>query len=112
VELRGRHHPLVFLLLLQVHPWAAMQPRPTTRWRRFPGVSARYVYAALGHRLHAAASRTLLGNINGLNISVGYLGCWCCPWSAAASTRARPILAIIIGCCRTSAAYLDRYFRG
>ncbi|MDA3834491.1 MAG: hypothetical protein PF495_13985 [Spirochaetales bacterium] len=42
------------------------------------GVSARFVYAAAWAIAFMAAgvAGTLLGNINGLNISVGYLWCW------------------------------------
>ncbi len=82
------------------------------------GVSARFVYAtAWGIAFMAAGvGGTLLGNINGLNISVGYLGLLVLPAVVLGGLNSVPgaiVGGIIIGLLQNfSGAYLDRYFPG
>jgi branched-chain amino acid transport system permease protein len=82
------------------------------------GVSARFVYAAAWAIAFMAAGvgGTLLGNINGLNISVGYLGLLVLPAVVLGGLNSIPgaiVGGIIIGILQNlSGAYLDRYFPG
>jgi branched-chain amino acid transport system permease protein len=82
------------------------------------GVSARFVYAAAWAIAFMAAGvgGTLLGNINGLNISVGYLGLLVLPAVVLGGLNSVPgaiVGGIIIGILQNlSGAYLDRYFPG
>ena len=82
------------------------------------GVSARYVYAAAWSIAFMAAgvSGTLLGNINGLNISVGFLSLLVLPAVVLGGLNSVPGAiagGIIIGILQNlSGAYLDRYFPG
>jgi branched-chain amino acid transport system permease protein len=82
------------------------------------GVSARYVYAAAWAIAFMAAGvgGTLLGNINGLNISVGYLGLLVLPVVVLGGLNSVPgaiLGGIIIGVLQNfCGAYLDRYFPG
>ena len=82
------------------------------------GVSARFVYAAAWAIAFMAAGvgGTLLGNINGLNISVGYLGLLVLPAVVLGGLNSIPgaiVGGIIIGLLQNfSGAYLDRYFPG
>ncbi len=82
------------------------------------GVSARFVYAAAWAIAFMAAGvgGTLLGNINGLNISVGYLGLLVLPAVVLGGLNSIPgaiVGGIIIGVLQNfSGAYLDRYFPG
>jgi len=82
------------------------------------GVSARFVYAAAWAIAFMAAGvgGTLLGNINGLNISVGYLGLLVLPAVVLGGLNSVPgaiMGGIIIGVLQNmSGAYLDRYFPG
>jgi branched-chain amino acid transport system permease protein len=82
------------------------------------GVSARYVYAAAWAIAFMAAGvgGTLLGNINGLNISVGYLGLLVLPAVVLGGLNSVPgaiVGGIIIGILQNlCGAYLDRYFPG
>jgi branched-chain amino acid transport system permease protein len=82
------------------------------------GVSARYVYAAAWAIAFMAAGvgGTLLGNINGLNISVGYLGLLVLPAVVLGGLNSVPgaiLGGIIIGVLQNfCGAYLDRYFPG
>jgi branched-chain amino acid transport system permease protein len=82
------------------------------------GVSARFVYAAAWAIAFMAAGvgGTLLGNINGLNISVGYLGLLVLPAVVLGGLNSVPgaivggiIIGILQNLCGT---YLDRYFPG
>ncbi|MBW1724604.1 MAG: branched-chain amino acid ABC transporter permease, partial [Deltaproteobacteria bacterium] len=80
------------------------------------GVSARFVYAAAWAIAFMAAGvgGTMLGNINGLNISVGYLGLLVLPAVVLGGLNSVPgaiVGGIIIGLLQNfSGAYLDRYF--
>ncbi|MGD9971750.1 MAG: branched-chain amino acid ABC transporter permease [Desulfatirhabdiaceae bacterium] len=82
------------------------------------GVSARFVYAAAWAIAFMAAGvgGTLLGNINGLNISVGYLGLLVLPAVVLGGLNSIPgaiVGGITIGILQNLAgAYLDRYFPG
>jgi branched-chain amino acid transport system permease protein len=82
------------------------------------GVSARFVYAAAWAIafMSAGVGGTLLGNINGLNISVGYLGLLVLPAVVLGGLNSVPgaiVGGIIIGILQNfCGAYLDRYFPG
>ena len=82
------------------------------------GVSARFVYAAAWGIAFMAAGvgGTLLGNINGLNISVGYLGLLVLPAVVLGGLNSVPgaiVGGIAIGILQNlCGAYLDRYFPG
>ncbi len=82
------------------------------------GVSARFVYAAAWAIAFMAAGvgGTLLGNINGLNISVGYLGLLVLPAVVLGGLNSVPgaiVGGIAIGILQNlSGVYLDRYFPG
>lgn len=82
------------------------------------GVSARFVYAAAWSIAFMAAGvgGTLLGNINGLNISVGYLGLLVLPAVVLGGLNSVPgaiVGGITIGILQNlCGAYLDRYFPG
>lgn len=82
------------------------------------GVSARFVYATAWAIAFMAAGvgGTLLGNINGLNISVGYLGLLVLPAVVLGGLNSIPgaiaggiIIGILQNLC---GAYLDKYFPG
>ncbi|KPJ75338.1 MAG: ABC transporter permease [Deltaproteobacteria bacterium SG8_13] len=82
------------------------------------GVSARFVYAAAWAIAFMAAGvgGTLLGNINGLNISVGYLGLLVLPAVVLGGLNSVPgaiVGGVIIGILQNfCGAYLDRFFPG
>jgi branched-chain amino acid transport system permease protein len=82
------------------------------------GVSARFVYATAWAIAFMAAGvgGTLLGNINGLNISVGYLGLLVLPAVVLGGLNSVPgaiVGGLIIGVLQNlCGAYLDRYFPG
>jgi branched-chain amino acid transport system permease protein len=82
------------------------------------GVSARFVYATAWAIAFMAAGvgGTLLGNINGLNISVGYLGLLVLPAVVLGGLNSIPgaiVGGIIIGILQNfCGAYLDMYFPG
>ncbi len=82
------------------------------------GVSARFVYAAAWAIAFMAAGvgGTLLGNINGLNISVGYLGLLVLPVVVLGGLNSVPgaiVGGIIIGVLQNlCGTYLDKYFPG
>lgn len=82
------------------------------------GVSARFVYAAAWAIAFMASGvgGTLLGNINGLNISVGYLGLLVLPAVVLGGLNSVPgaiVGGIIIGVLQNfCGAYLDKYFPG
>jgi len=82
------------------------------------GISARFVYATAWAIAFMAAGvgGTLLGNINGLNISVGYLGLLVLPAVVLGGLNSVPAAifgGIIIGILENfSGVYLDRYFPG
>lgn len=82
------------------------------------GVSARFVYATAWAIAFMAAGvgGTLLGNINGLNISVGYLGLLVLPAVVLGGLNSIPgaiVGGIAIGVLQNlCGAYLDKYFPG
>jgi branched-chain amino acid transport system permease protein len=82
------------------------------------GVSARFVYAAAWSIAFMAAGvgGTLLGNINGLNISVGFLSLLVLPAVVLGGLNSVPGAiagGIIIGVLQNfSGAYLDKYLPG
>ena len=82
------------------------------------GVSARFVYAIAWAIAFVAAGvgGTLLGNINGLNISVGYLGLLVLPAVVLGGLNSIPgaiVGGIAIGLLQNfTGVYLDRYFPG
>lgn len=82
------------------------------------GVSARFVYAAAWAIAFMAAGvgGSLLGNINGLNISVGYLGLLVLPAVVLGGLNSVPgaiVGGIIIGVLQNlCGAYLDQFFPG
>jgi branched-chain amino acid transport system permease protein len=82
------------------------------------GVSARFVYAAAWAIafMSAGVGGALLGNINGVNISVGYLGLLVLPAVVLGGLNSVPgaiVGGIIIGLLQNfSGTYLDRYFPG
>jgi branched-chain amino acid transport system permease protein len=82
------------------------------------GVSARFVYAiAWGIAfVSAGVGGTLLSNINGLNVSVGYLGLLVLPAVVLGGLNSVPgaiVGGIIIGVLQNlSGTYLDRFFPG
>jgi len=82
------------------------------------GVSARFVYATAWAIAFMAAGvgGTLLGNINGLNISVGYLGLLVLPAVVLGGLNSVPgaiVGGIVIGILQNlSGAYLDQFVPG
>ena len=82
------------------------------------GVSARFVYATAWAIAFMAAGvgGTLLGNINGLNISVSYLGLLVLPAVVLGGLNSVPgaiVGGILIGVLQNLCGmYLDRYFPG
>lgn len=82
------------------------------------GVSARFVYAAAWSIAFMAAGvgGTLLGNINGLNISVGFLSLLVLPAVVLGGLNSVPgaiVGGVVIGILQNfCGAYLDRYFPG
>jgi branched-chain amino acid transport system permease protein len=82
------------------------------------GVSARFVYGAAWAIafMSAGVGGALLGNINGINISIGYLGLLVLPAVVLGGLNSVPGAiagGIIIGVLQNlSGAYLDRYFPG
>jgi len=82
------------------------------------GVSARFVYAAAWGIafMSAGVGGALLGNINGINISVGHLGLVVLPAVVLGGLNSVPgaiVGGIIIGVLQNlSGTYLDHYFPG
>jgi len=82
------------------------------------GVSARFVYAAAWSIafMSAGVGGALLGNINGINISVGYLGLLVLPAVVLGGLNSVPgaiVGGIIIGVLQNfSGTYLDQFFPG
>jgi branched-chain amino acid transport system permease protein len=81
------------------------------------GVSARFVYAAAWAIafMSAGVGGALLGNINGINISIGYLGLLVLPAVVLGGLNSVPgaiVGGIIIGLLQNlSGTYLDQFFR-
>lgn len=82
------------------------------------GVSARFVYAAAWAIafMSAGVGGALLGNINGVNISIGYLGLLVLPAVVLGGLNSVPgaiVGGIIIGILENfTGTYLDEYFPG
>jgi branched-chain amino acid transport system permease protein len=82
------------------------------------GVSARFVYAAAWAIafMSAGVGGALLGNINGINISIGYLGLLVLPAVVLGGLNSVPgaiVGGIIIGLLQNLAGtYLDQFFPG
>ena len=82
------------------------------------GVSARFVYAAAWGIafMSAGVGGALLGNINGINISIGYLGLLVLPAVVLGGLNSVPgaiVGGVIIGVLQNLAGtYLDQYFPG
>ncbi len=82
------------------------------------GVSARFVYAAAWAIafMSAGVGGALLGNINGINVSVGYLGLLVLPAVVLGGLNSVPgaiVGGILIGLLQNFAGtYLDQYFPG
>ncbi len=82
------------------------------------GVSARFVYAAAWSIafMSAGVGGALLGNINGINISVGHLGLLVLPAVVLGGLNSVPgaiVGGVLIGLLQNlSGAYLDQYFPG
>ncbi|OGP51340.1 MAG: ABC transporter permease [Deltaproteobacteria bacterium RBG_13_43_22] len=111
---------LIFVAFFQFTRWGlAMQATADDEMAALSlGVSARFVYAtAWGIAFIAAGvGGALLGNINGLNISVGYLGLLVLPAVVLGGLNSIPgaiVGGIIIGVLQNlSGAYLDRFTPG
>jgi branched-chain amino acid transport system permease protein len=110
----------VFVAFFQYTRWGlAMQATADDEMAALSlGVSARFVYAAAWAIAFMASGvgGTLLGNINGLNISVGYLGLLVLPAVVLGGLNSVPgaiVGGIIIGVLQNLAgAYLDGFFPG
>ena len=82
------------------------------------GVSARFVYAAAWAIafMSAGVGGALLGNINGINVSIGYLGLLVLPAVVLGGLNSVPgaiVGGIIIGLLQNfSGTYLDQFFPG
>jgi len=82
------------------------------------GVSARFVYAAAWAIafMSAGVGGALLGNINGINVSVGYLGLLVLPAVVLGGLNSVPgaiVGGILIGLLQNfSGTYLDQFFPG
>ncbi|MBW2066419.1 MAG: branched-chain amino acid ABC transporter permease [Deltaproteobacteria bacterium] len=82
------------------------------------GVSARFVYSAAWAIafMSAGVGGALLGNINGINISIGYLGLLVLPAVVLGGLNSVPgaiVGGIMIGLLQNlSGTYLDQYFPG
>jgi len=110
----------IFVVFFQYTRWGlAMQATADDEMAALSlGVSARFVYATAWAIAFMAAGvgGTLLGNINGLNISVGYLGLLVLPAVVLGGLNSVPgaiIGGMMIGVLQNLAgAYLDKYFPG
>jgi branched-chain amino acid transport system permease protein len=111
---------LIFVCFFKYTRWGlAMQATADDEMAALSiGVSARFVYAAAWAIAFMAAGvgGTLLGNINGLNISVGYLGLLVLPAVVLGGLNSVPgaiVGGITIGILQNlGGAYLDKYFPG
>ena len=111
---------IIFFCFFQYTRWGlAMQATADDEMAALSiGVSARFVYAAAWAIAFMAAGvgGTLLGNINGLNISVGYLGLLVLPAVVLGGLNSVPgaiVGGIAIGRLQNlCGAYLDKYFPG
>jgi len=111
---------LVFVAFFKYTRWGlAMQATADDEMAALSlGVSARFVYAVAWAIAFMAAGvgGTLLGNINGLNISVGYLGLLVLPAVVLGGLNSVPgaiVGGIAIGILQNlSGAYLDQFVPG
>ncbi len=111
---------LIFVAFFKYTRWGlAMQATADDEMAALSlGVSARFVYAAAWAIAFMAAGvgGTLLGNINGLNISVSFLGLLVLPVVVLGGLNSVPgaiVGGVIIGVLQNfCGAYLDRYFPG
>ena len=111
---------IIFVSLFKYTRWGlAMQATADDEMAALSlGVSARFVYAAAWSIAFMAAGvgGTLLGNINGLNISVGFLSLLVLPAVVLGGLNSVPgaiVGGITIGVLQNfCGAYLDRYFPG
>ena len=111
---------VIFVCFFQYTRWGlAMQAMADDEMAALSiGVSARFVYAAAWAIafMSAGVGGTLLGNINGLNISVGYLGLLVLPAVVLGGLNSIPgaiVGGIAIGLLQNfTGVYLDRYFPG
>jgi branched-chain amino acid transport system permease protein len=111
---------LIFVAFFKYTRWGlAMQATADDEMAALSlGISARFVYSAAWSIAFMAAgvAGTLLGNINGLNISVGYLGLLVLPAVVLGGLNSVPgaiVGGILIGILQNfSGTYLDRYFPG
>jgi branched-chain amino acid transport system permease protein len=111
---------LIFVCFFKYTRWGlAMQATADDEMAALSlGVSARFVYAAAWSIAFMAAGvgGTLLGNINGLNISVGFLSLLVLPAVVLGGLNSVPgaiVGGVVIGILQNlCGAYLDRYFPG
>ena len=111
---------VIFVCFFQYTRWGlAMQATADDEMAALSiGVSARFVYAAAWAIafMSAGVGGTLLGNINGLNISVGYLGLLVLPAVVLGGLNSIPgaiVGGIAIGLLQNfTGVYLDRFFPG
>jgi branched-chain amino acid transport system permease protein len=111
---------VIFLVFFRYTRWGlAMQATADNEMAALSlGISARFVYAVAWAIAFMAAGvgGTLLGNINGLNISVGYLGLLVLPAVVLGGLNSVPgaiVGGILIGLLQNfSGTYLDQYFPG
>lgn len=111
---------LVFVLFFKYTRWGlSMQATADDETAALSlGVSARFVYAAAWAIafMSAGVGGALLGNINGINISIGYLGLLVLPAVVLGGLNSVPgaiVGGIIIGVLQNlSGTYLDQFFPG
>ncbi len=111
---------LVFVAFFKYTRWGlAMQATADDETAALSlGISARFVYAAAWSIafMSAGVGGALLGNINGINISVGYLGLLVLPAVVLGGLNSIPgaiVGGIVIGVLQNlSGTYLDKYFPG
>ena len=111
---------VIFLVFFRYTRWGlAMQATADNEMAALSlGISARFVYASAWAIAFMAAGvgGTLLGNINGLNISVGYLGLLVLPAVVLGGLNSVPgaiVGGILIGLLQNfSGTYLDQFFPG
>jgi branched-chain amino acid transport system permease protein len=111
---------LIFVLFFKYTRWGlSMQATADDETAALSlGVSARFVYAAAWAIafMSAGVGGALLGNINGINISIGYLGLLVLPAVVLGGLNSVPgaiVGGIIIGLLQNlSGTYLDQFFPG
>ncbi len=111
---------VIFAAFFKYHRWGlAMQATADDETAALSlGVSARFVYAAAWAIafMSAGVGGALLGNINGINISVGYLGLLVLPAVVLGGLNSIPgaiVGGLTIGVLQNlSGTYLDQFFPG